>query len=301
MIDTTNLFQPISSEMRRSIIQRAVYTQPYFYRVNIPVDLNNKNLQISNGVIGINKDFYLTERQANFGEVRANALSFFNISIYTGYGRSVYKFDSSTQRLQTGFVCQEARLQSVGFGSFFDDTQYEPFPVLIRRGDRVYIEIANLTAQNTSEVVEVILKGFNILDNVYLAPMQTEQINKSLKRDVEWQHFKLTIDQDGQKSYIIENDNKPRLLLGFGAQNSIAETLSIDIDISDITRRLKLTDTKIPLEFIAPRVPNCLDTHIYYLPTEYYLEPYAKLQFDIDCSNAVSFTPIEIAALTRTI
>ena len=304
MINTTNLFQHIPIETRRTIIQRAVYTQPYFYRVSMPFGLpaNSKQTIFSNGVIGINRDFYLTERQANFNEVEADSNALFDIAIYSGYGRSVYRFDSNTQKLQSGFVCQEARIQPVQTNSLFDDKQFEPFPVLIRRGDRVYVELRNTVENPTDDVVEVILKGFNVLDNVYLTPTQTQQINTSLERDVEWQYFKFVIDEGREKSYVIENDNKPRLLLGFGANADIAKAFSMETDITDITRRLKLTDTKIPIEFIAPTVPTCFDTHIYYLPTEYYLEPYAKLQFDVGFNDAIfEFDPIEVAALTRTI
>lgn len=153
---------------------------------------NSKQTIFSNGVIGINRDFYLTERQANFNEVEADSNGLFDIAIYSGYGRSVYRFDSSTQKLQSGFVCQEARVQPVIPNiSLFDDKQFEPFPVLIRRGDRVYIELRNTVENPTDDTVEIVLKGFNVLDNIYLTPTQTEQINNSLKQPVEWQFLNL--------------------------------------------------------------------------------------------------------------
>ncbi len=78
------------------------------------------------------------------------------------------------------------------------------------------------------------------------------------------------------------------------------------ITINDLARQLRLTDNHIPLEFIAPRFTPVQDQHLYYLPIEYYWQPYAKLQFDIvNTWQILNDVPIpngaEIIALTRTV
>lgn len=300
MIDITNLHCDLTPEGRRTALQRAIYTQPYFYRMSIPVD-NESKAPFFEQTLGINRDFYLTEIQANFGEVFADVNTAYDITIYSAYNHSVYRYEAG-RKLPSGFICEEARLQQAQAGnSYFDDRQHENFPFLIRANDKVYVRIKNQTVSNTSDTVELILKGFNVLDDVVLTPMQTDQCNDSLSREVEWQYFKLDIDRTGLKSYIIENDNQTRLLLGFGASNNVAEVPKIEITLIETARRLRLTDTKIPLQFIAPRSPNCFDTHIYYLPTEYWLQPYAKLQFDVLFTpSGQPIFPVEIEALTRT-
>lgn len=294
MIDQTNLHQILTSEMRRTILQRAVYTCPYFYRASIPVGVSVKY----ENVIGVNADFYLTEYQSNYSET-VNSFGEYLAAIYTGYNRSVYQYVNTTKKLPSALIFGNARKAALPFG---DDRQQEKLPFLIRRNDKIYVEIETITSP-TLDQIEIIFKGFNVLNaSQGLTPTQTDQCNASLARPIEWQFFKFQINEDvREKQYVIENDNKPRILLGFGSTNEAEQIPNITVNIVDITRRLRLTDMAVPLDFIAPRIPAVQDAHIYYLPVEYYLEPYAKLQFSVHYDQQDSFTETEVSALTRTV
>jgi len=295
MIDQNNLQNNLTSEMRRTILQRAIYTQPYFYNIVIP--LGASKVVLFESVTGVNRDFYLTGYQSNLTEVPLGAI-FTNATIYTGYDRSVYQYNA-LRKLPTNLIFYDARNSAVSSSSGVD-RQYEQFPFLIRSNDKIYVDVE---IDNPVDIdFHAILKGFNILNEIQpLSNRQIDQCNKSLAQDVEWQYFKFDLEDTPKKTYTIENDNKPRILLGFSSICAVDNLPDIKLNIIDLSRRLQLTDMAIPLQYIAPRVPIVQDAHIYYLPIEYYLEPYAKLQFDIDYTEDEVFVPVEISALTRTV
>lgn len=314
MIDIKNQGY-ISSEDRRTILQRALYSQPYFYRMIMRVGEVPANVQKVTRfaqAIGIDRDFYLTEIQSDFCEAFSNTQSLYNMSLYSGYNNSLYRYDAS-EKIPSAFIVTDARFRTPVALEIFDDRQFENAPLLIPKSDRVYCEIANVSneAVGTPEDVNVILKGFSTIENGGdIDGRQIDQLNESLRAPVEWQYFKINVTADaadrGLKSYILENDNRPRLVLGFGAMNTTttkAAVSEMNVTITEIARRLRLTDTQIPLQFIAPRLTCLLDAHLYYLPVEYYFQPYSKLQFDINNIWVNGGTPAgaEIAVLTRTV
>lgn len=310
MIDIKNT-KFISSEDRRTCLQRALYTQPYFYKIEIVIPIQDYAAGEFQGfaqAVGIDDDFYLTEIQANFGEAHEDIHSFFNINIYTGYNKSLYRYDAS-HKLPSGFITTEARFRTVVTNEVFDDRQRENSPFLIRKNDKIYFEASNAQALAQGDLpytLTVVLKGFRLLEDVFIDNRQVDQLNASLARPTEWQLFAINMDVDGKKSYILENDNQPRLILGFSAINAVTDKTqvsSIDTTIIEVARRLRLTDNQIPLQFIAPRLTCLLDAHIYYLPVEYYFQPYSKLQFDATIVNPDLNNPTgaEVSILTRTI
>ncbi len=78
-----------------------------------------------------------------------------------------------------------------------------------------------------------------------------------------------------------------------------------NISIEDTTRELRLTNTKVPVQFLAPRVPYARDSHVYYWPIEHYFMPFGNIRFEIN--NIFTNTPpaqdqpYQITVLTRTV
>lgn len=304
MIDLTNTkYIPLGN--RREILMRALYTQPFYYRMDFPIlPEAEKTSQFAQN-IGIGRDFYLTETLGNFAEVFTDTTSLFDITLYTGNNRSLWRYEA-TRKLPTGFMLQDARFRTAIAAQIFDDRQFEYPPKLIRNNDKVYAEIRNVNTKADTGNAIVVLKGFALVDNAYLSESETAQINKSLNSEVQWQWFKIKVeDLNGKKTFILENDKIPRLILGFGAVNSVSEKSNVsfaELQIKDLSRRLQFTDRPIPLEFIAPRLTCEQDTHIYYLPTEYYWQPLARLEFDINnIPPGETDAGFELAVLTRNI
>lgn len=304
MLDAKNQYW-ISNEDRGEILQRALRTYPYYYKMAFPIESGAPVETLYSQRIGIGKDFYLTEYMGNFGEVFTDTGALFNACLYTGYNRSLYRFDTS-RKLPVGQLMTEARFDTVLPDQIYDDRQFETLPVKIPQNDRLYGEIASGDSPSDDAEVIIVLKGFSMLNDVYVTPTEQAQLTESLSKDVQWEFLKVTVDKEGKHSYILENDRYPRLILGFGAVNSTSDKSLIsaaDFTITDISRRLQLTDTNIPVAFIAPRLTCLLDANLYYLPIEYYFQPFAKLQFDVnnvspDQNDKQGF---EIAVLTRTI
>lgn len=302
MINLLN-FGDLSTTRRQQIALRAIHTQPYFYKFEFPVLAGATPQTQYSANVGINRDFYLTDVQSNFGEAFTATGSLFDMSLWTNYQRSLYRWQTSS-KLPTPFLSYEARFQTPVNQEKFDDRQFEYKPLLIRNGDKIFAEIENADTKNAGTDIYVILKGFNLLTNVFLDPRETEQINNSIAAPVSPELLKFEVTETGRRSFVITNDNRPRLILGFGATNrDEAKTLvpEVKISIQDLSRRLNLTDTAIPLEFIAPRLTCLLDQHRYWLPTEYYFPPFAKLAFDVDATFQQSGNGVEINLLTRTI
>lgn len=308
MIDTINQGQ-IDSADRLDCINRAIRTIPYFYKMEFPIAAGANPLSQFEQRLGIGQDFYLTEMQGNFGEVFTETASLFNVSLYTGYLNSLYRWDAGSG-LPSSFILTEGRFRTTLINEKFDDRQFESFPKLIPRNDRIYGRIRNLSAKSDATTAKIILKGFNILENFGLSVDESRLVNDSLSKPVQWEYFKISVTADehdrGQRTYVLENDKYPRLILGFGAINTTSDKAAvsaIDVSITDVARRIQLTDSAIPLEFIAPRLTCLSDAHLYYLPVEYYFPPLGKLEFQINntwISDEIA-AGAEIAVLMRTI
>lgn len=308
MIDTVNQYQ-LSDKERHDALLRALHSQPYFYKMAFPVPAGAAQVNEFSQRLGINRDFYLTEIQANFGEVFNETGSLFNASFWTAYNESLYRFQAGLP-IPTGYLATEARFRTVLPNEKFDDRQFETFPKLIKQNGKIFGQFTDDGAvkAQASEAITV-FKGFALTQN-YLGALETREVNNSLAKDVQWEYFKITVTDNAEdrnkKSYILENDKYPRLIMGFGAINNPtdkAQISAIDVNIIDLTKRIQLTDAPIPLQFIAPRLTCLSDAHLYYLPVEYYFAPLAKLQFDINNVWVNSQTPAgaEIAVLMRTI
>jgi hypothetical protein len=310
MIDTIN-DQVISLEERKQTVNRALWTNPYFYKMDFPILQGTKADSLVTGKVGIGRDFYLTEVKDNGCTLLDLNVALVKLQLYTGYNISPYNYN--LVKLQNSFITTDARFRTAAAARQFQDKQFESLPFLIRQNDSLYADVSNDVTAFNSGTYTIVLKGFNICKNAAFGSTEVQQINDSLAKDVEWQIFKLlvtdTIDDEGKKQYFLENDRYPRLILGFGAININPDpTLASNmlVSITDISRQLQLTDQAIPLEYIAPRLPLVEDTHIYYLPIEYYFQPYAKLQFDINniwLGGREEPVPngAEIAILTRTV
>ena len=312
MLDTINKGY-ISDSDRQDCIQRAIYTLPFFYKMQFPVvqDIGVGPLIPSSEFeqrLGIGRDFYLTEIIADFGEAKDVIGSFFNLTLYTGNYDSLYRFEAGKE-LPSGFIAGEARFKSITANQRFVDRQNETFPKLIRKNDHVYAKLANTQPRLAPGTITIVLKGFIMLTEPFVSDTETAMLNDSLSKPICWDFFKVKVTDDphdrGKRAYVLENDKIPRLILGMGAINLKtvkAQLSAIDVDITDLSRRLQMTDTAIPLQFVAPRLTSLVDEHLYYLPTEYYFAPLGKMQFEInnvwmddDHSNGA-----EIAILTRT-
>lgn len=302
MINLLNIGE-LSQSRRHETVLRAIHSQPYFYRFNFPIVAGlPPETQVSQN-IGINRDFYLTEIQGNFGEAYVATDTLFQISVWTNYLRSVYRYSASA-KLDTAFVDYEARFRVPVVQEVFCDRQFEYQPIHIRNSDKVFCEIVNLEEKTNNLDIDVILKGFSLISNVYVTPAETQQINDSINRPVTPEFLRFTVEETGKKTFVVTNDNQPRLILGFGAINADSEKTLVPqatVSIQDLSRRLNLTDRAIPLEFIAPRLTCLLDAHRYWLPVEYYFPPYGKLAFDVDTTFVQDGGGFEFTILTRTV
>lgn len=307
MIDVINQRQrELTEDQRAAIARRMMYSQPMFYRMDFPIEATvGKKTHVSQGVVGINRDFYLTEMQANFDQVFDDTGALFDITLYSAYNRSLWRHDAGL-RLQTGFALTDARFRVPVVSQLFDDRQHEVAPFLIRQNDKIFGEIRNQTSVGADSTAKIIFKGFNVSPSEpYLSPPEIETISRSLAAPVRWEYFTIRVEDEGKKEYVLENDRFPRAILGFGAVNSTevkTDVSEIVVTVDDLSRRLRLTDKPIPLEYIAPRLTCLADAHVYYLPIEYYWQPLGRLQFTIENT----FAPLvesgaQIVAFTRTI
>lgn len=300
--------QDLNLEQRRNILNRALYSQPFFNLLAFTVPPSKTRGRIDKKDtqgIQVNKNFYLTEIISNFGEVFQDTGSLFDISLY-----AVKKKQSLIRYLQnsflpSGFIATEARENAPFASQIFQDTQREIMPLLIERGDFVQGNIvANSDTTNDADVIaNIVLKGFYSVQETYINSRLNIGINESLARDIIFETWNLSVDFEGEKSLKISNDRYPRLVLGFGIRDNgrVKANLSQGtMRISDQTRGLQFSENALPIEFYAPRLTCVRDTHIYYLPTEYLLEPFASLLFDI--TNILNEgTGYELVIYTRTV
>lgn len=294
----------LSKTQRHDCLQRALRTQPYFYR--LPFDISSEAIKTRQyrKSVGINQDFYLTEIMSDFGEVFTNTGAFFNVSLWTSFLQSLYGYDAS-RLLPSSFMTQEARFQTPLPLEKFDDRQFEIFPLLIKNNDTIFAEIRNIQTKLTDTQANIVLKGFNVIDEIFISERETRAINASLAEQSKYQFFEFDVTQNGLQSFVKQNDLTPRLILGFGITNGTADKSLVSnatVTIKDLSRRLSLTDVEIPVQFIAPRLTCLLDQVRYYLPLEYYWQPYATLEFMINNVFApFGDTGFKFSILTRTV
>ncbi len=226
MIDTIN-DQAITLAERKQTVNRALWTNPFFYKIDIPIPHQTVVNNILSNKIGINRDFYITGFQDNSNQIAEKAGAEVNISLLTGYDISPYSFNLG--KLPKSFITTNARRFDVNqepppfLLHGFDDRQSETFPFLIRQNDFLRTDI-QCTGPTGPTTYTLVVKGFNICKNAAFGSSEIQDITDSLSRDVEWQIFKLKVTNDvgdeGEKQYLLENDRFPRLILGFGALNN---------------------------------------------------------------------------------
>lgn len=306
MIDSINGKIPLNVTQRKEIFNRALHSIPYFYKMEFPIAQEIVKTPDYKQSVGIHRDFYLTEVMSNFSQVFTDSGSLFNLSLYTSLLRSLYRYNASSL-LPPSFFTQDARFRVPLATQIYTDVQRETVPILIRRSDKVYCDIINLSVKNAPATGYVVLKGFSVLDNVYVNPRELTQIEGSLTKREKYQYFNFDVPVTGATAtdiqIIKQNNNEPRLILGFAVTNnntSIGNTSLAHIQIQDISRHLRLTDSAIPVEFIAPRIASSIDQYIYYLPIEYYWKPLANLEFTIN-NTPVSESSFRFSILTRTV
>ncbi len=278
----------VTDEDRRLIIERALRSYPYIHKMVFPYTTTDPPVAQTERTLSFNDDFYFTEIQGNWQDFAGGGGGLAKLSFFTAWNRNIYRYDTSNP-LWSFFLSTEARrLRPLTLRANVD-LQFEYFPYLIKRGDKLIVNVVPAFAALADSTLNVAVKGFQLHDNIYVTERVAAQIEESLANAVEWQIFEVEVtdqpEDRGRKTYTVENDKYPRILYGFGATDSqslLTALPNIELTIVDTSRRLQITDRDIPLEFIAPRIPICSDTHIYYLPTEYYLEPYAKIQFEIN-------------------
>lgn len=305
--------RPLTVDERKSILMRALHATPFFNftQINV-VDSFTDSQQVYKEKVHIYIDFYLTEFRANFNDVETIVSTDFNISVYLAEkGISVYGFTAS-QELPTPFIFTDGRISAAT--PKYQDRQRESFPFLINSGEDIITQIKRNAAINDPAMVNTVLCGFNHIDYPYLNDIETEKINDSLDDETLFQTFEIEVDHNTgaaaagseTKFYNFTNDNRPRLILGFGVVDETAGTLiKSEVDILDSTRHIRLTNKAIPVELLAPRQPIVQDTHIYYLPIEHYFMPFGNIRLGI--KNTVTAIapeinkPYKLVMLTRTV
>lgn len=293
----------MSRRERELAFLRSLYTMPYFTNLNFEILAGAANVTQYQNKIKVNKDFYLTEIQSNLGEIYTTTGSLFNLSIFQGYRESLYRYDIN-QNFPSSFLTYDARFNTVVAQQIFDDRQRENFPLLIRNGNEIQAVIENLNTKNDPATAYLMLAGWQRDDTNFVDTRTQQKLIDSIEKPIQIDFFKFTVDTDGQQIKFLENDNIPRLILGFAARNSTAEKGSVStskILIRDLTRRTAWNNLALPLEFFAPRMTCLLDTHTYWLPTEYFFQPFARLEFDLTNVSPSSVQGYEFTAITRTI
>lgn len=223
------------------------------------------------------------------------------MEMYSMYKRSLYRYNEESQVLSS-FTTFDARKRASLLAPF-DDIQREFMPFLVQAQDTLVVETTINIVPLEDITTRAVLTGFMATPQDAYPADVFAMLNRSIEREPRFEHFTVEVDHVGKKLYKIQNDGFPRLLLGFGSvgESDVAPpvvNLTSKVLITDITRRLKFSENPIPLEYFAPRLPMTTDQYIYYLPIEYYLEPFAVLQFEID--NDLD-APYALIAHTRTV
>jgi len=302
MINSVN-YAKMSRLERQAAFLKALYTLPYFTRLDFAISSGTAKDPQYNAKTKVNADFYLTDIQSNFGEVFTNTTSLFTLSMWQGYQESLINYDLGGN-LPTSFWTYEARFNTPVNRQIFSDKQFEFMPRLIPNNNQIYASIKNESVKTQSDTATLLLKGFQ-RDNNFVDSKTMAKINASLEKPIDIQYFSFTVDKAGQQTHYLENDNTPRLILGFGARNSTvtkADVSTSELTITDTTRQKQWNNEPIPLQFFAPRLTCLLDQHIYWLPIEYWFQPFDILRFDLsNTKNGEDIKGYEFVAITRTI
>lgn len=298
----------ISPENRRATLDRALNATPFFQLLDFEVALGDQKRNYYAAKVDVNKDFYLTGMRGNFGEIAEATGAFFDISVYTNLNKeSVYHFGRNNP-LPSGFLLNEARFNTAPNAQLFDDRQFEFIPYRIPNGDNIIAEIKQAGTVAQLDTAKIVLSGYTITPYPYLDERTTELLNTSLDSRVQFQTFKATIDKENENDYNLKNDVKPRLILGFGIvnfSNIVSNVTEATILIKDTMRENRWSNAPFPVEFLAPRLGNVVqvqDVHMYWLPVEYFFQPFANLRLTVNAKPRVGVTPeFQIVMLTRTV
>lgn len=294
----------LTREQRLTAVQRALFSRPRFILLESTFEaggiLPKKRTQIK-----ADYDTYITSALFNstayLGMTGTDRIF---VEIYSLYRNSLYRSNENRQTLSS-FVTFDARFLTSALPSLFDDRQREFMPFLVEANDSLIVETTISIAPLADVITRAVLTGFMVTPDSFYPAETLEQLNRSIARPVRSEHFDITVDHGlGRKIYRIQNDGFPRLLFGFGAsgeEDTIVPIVNMQstVLITDLTRRLQFSEVPIPVENFAPRIPMSEDQYVYYLPTEYYLEPFANLQFEI--LNSGADLPYTLTAHTRTV
>jgi hypothetical protein len=187
--------------------------------------------------------------------------------------------------LPPSFQSFEARFNIAFASQVYCDLQQEICPYLVKKGNSVLAQIDNLGVKAQEASGRIVLAGYYPTGKAYLDERTTQSINESLADEPSIETFSFTVDEAGQKSYILQNDRYARLILGFSVtdlETNKANLASSLLKITDFARKIKFNDVPIPIEYFAPRLTCLRDTHIYYLPVEAFFEPLNALRFEMD-------------------
>ena len=300
---------------RQTAIARAAATYPYFYKLQFDVLTGIR--QYAEQRVGVQREFFLTEMIGNFDESELTTLARPNFNSYTGYNESIYRYIPG-QGLQNQFLVSTSPANALSPGNIGDRQQFEFPPFNVKANDFIYGRVdfsGSGIAPAADATIYTGYKGYSVLDEPYITTdRQTDQIKNSLSAPIDWQWFNFEVADPGANSqrtiHIVENDMYPRLIVGMARlDHGFGLPLFNFVDIYDVSRRLRLTDTHIPLEFLAPsmvyplRDSEYYQTPCYYFPVEYYFEPYAKIQIDViaERTNPAIASTTTVSFLTRTI
>lgn len=284
---------------RKIVLQRALVTRPIFidFQTNL-LELGTEGITIKRAA-KFDYEVFLVNAQSNLSEnAQLGATLAGNVEIYTTYKDSLYRSNSNRRTLRPYVMTNARNFNKTAIA--YDDRQREFMPFRINQTDTLIVE----TFVENNPVVDVtiwdVLSGFLVTPNIAYPQTPIEQFKESLSRPIDFDWFNLEIDHIGHKEYRFHNDNKPRLLLGFSATTlvDLFDGHRSLIQITDYDRRIQFNENPIPLEFFAPLSPMVYDQYVYYLPIEYYLEPYADLIFAIDNEDQYAYN---LNILTRTI
>jgi hypothetical protein len=305
----------LTDQSRVGFLNRALHSLPFF----TALDFDLPDLAVVNSLYKakaeINKDFYLTDIRSNCANnitldpVTHEPRGFLLLSLYSNLlEKSVYGSNLSILLPSSNISCD---VREAGI-SFLSDLQRDELPYLIKAGERV---IAQIQPYNPADIVasqiSVVLGGFSI-NQYYINRVNTDLINESLNNPVKWQLFKKTVNNDLPSIDInFENDRSPRLILGFGIRlKDTFSTFNPKLIVQDITRELKFNQIPFYSGFVAPKVgasgagtlARSEDIHFYYLPIEYYFEPFARMQLSLtDIAKDFGDMEFDIVMLTRTV
>lgn len=309
MIDLTNT-QYMNEDQRRASLRRAIHSQPFFNLLDFEVIAGSDKISQYGAKAQVDKDFYLTEARANYGQALVDTGSLYGLSFYIGNrGESIYKYIQG-ELLPTAFQVSDARTTlSVANQTAFCDLQHELMPTLIRRGDNIIARTQNLATKAEPTELEIVLSGYYPMEGAYI-PARTQQgINESLADDVRFELWPVDVNGGdlnlATQTAVLNNDRFARMILGFGIALAVNcndnDPPSAKVKIYDPYRGIRLNNVPIDVAFFAPKVNAVRDANIYYLPVEYFWQPLAPMRFDFTDINTTSGLGFQWIMLTRTV